>query len=323
MTAPLQIDVRKRHDPAAPGEGVVPERAAEGPADVLSYVAVTPARNESPNLSRLASCMAEQTILPREWIIVDNGSTDDSAEIARQLAEAHPWITAMHVPGEERPVRGGPIVKAFHAALATIQQPPDVVVKLDADVSFEVDFFERLIRGFLDDPSLGLTGGECYEQNATGQWVMMPVTRDHVRGATRAYRWQCLQDVTPLEERMGWDGIDELKAEARGWRIRCLPGVRFLHHRGLGERERSNWSKWVAQGDMAHFMGYRPSYLLLRALYRAVRYPNAIAMIWGYLLAVITRRPRCSDEPAIAQLRRHQSVQSLPARAREALGLRR
>jgi glycosyltransferase involved in cell wall biosynthesis len=285
----------------------------------MSYAAITPTRNEAENLSRLAASMVAQTLPPRRWLIVDNGSTDETTRIARELAAAHAWITLLEIPGEDRPVRGAPIVRAFHAGLDALPEAVDVVVKLDADVSFDRDHFERVVAAFEADPSLGITGGLCYEQDADGEWRAARVTRDHVRGAVRCYRWACLQDVLPLEARMGWDGVDELKAQVRDWRTRSLVDVGFRHHRTLAAREPTR-RMWELQGDMAHFMGYRPYYVVARSLYRSLRGPSALAMIWGYGSAALARRPRCSDEAAIAQLRRQQSVRALPMRIREALG---
>jgi hypothetical protein len=113
--------------------------------------------------------------------------------------------------------------------------------------------------------------------------------------------------------------VDELKAQVRGWRTRTLSEVRFRHHRRLGTRE-PTWNMWLLQGDMAHFMGYRPYYVLARSLYRMVRQPRAVAMLWGYGTAAVARRRRCSDRAAIAHLRRQQSVGALPRRIRDALG---
>jgi glycosyltransferase involved in cell wall biosynthesis len=285
----------------------------------MSYAAITPTRNEAENLTRLAASMAAQTLPPRRWLIVDNGSTDDTVRIARALAREHEWITLLEIPGETRPVRGAPIVRAFHAGLDVLAETVDVVVKLDADVSLDPDHFAAVVRAFELDPKLGITGGVCYERDADGEWRAARVTRDHVRGAVRAYRWDCLQAVLPLEERMGWDGVDELKAQVRGWRTRSLSDVSFLHHRTLAAREPTR-RMWELQGDMAHFMGYRPYYVVARSLYRSLRGPSALAMVWGYASAAIARRPRCSDEAAIAQLRRQQSVRALPMRIREALG---
>jgi poly-beta-1,6-N-acetyl-D-glucosamine synthase len=285
-----------------------------------TYVAITPTRNEAENILRLAPCMIEQTLRPDQWIIVDNGSTDNTLEIVRQLTELHRWITLLEIPPAPVQTRGAPIVRAFHAGLRMVEGSPDVVVKLDADVSFDSQYFPQQAEAFRRDPSLGITGGLCLEPQTDGKWAAVPVARDHVRGAVRAYRWECLRQVVPLEERMGWDGIDELKARVHGWTTRSLPEIAFHHHRGLGSRE-SNWLKWEGQGDMCHFMGYRLSYLLAKTAYYARHEPAAVAMLWSYAKAVLAGEPRCSSTAAIAELRELQSFRALPKRIREKLQL--
>ncbi len=286
----------------------------------VTYALVTPVRNEADNVRRLAGCLAAQTVPPRAWVVVDNGSTDGTPAIVEELAAEHGWIRAAAAPGAPAPTRGGPIVRAFLAGLAELKGDEDVVVKLDADVSMEPDHFERLLGRFAADPSLGIASGTCWEETG-GEWRPQYVTRSHVRGAVRAYRRRCLEDVLPLEERMGWDGIDEIKATTRGWRTTSFPDLPFRHHRSTGERER-RVSKWIEQGDMAHYMGYRPSYLVFRAIFRAFReqQPSAVAMIWGYGRAVVQRRPSCPDEAVRSWLRREQGLRRLPVRVREAFG---
>jgi glycosyltransferase involved in cell wall biosynthesis len=285
---------------------------------MLTYALVTPARNEAENLRRLAGCVLSQTVLPVAWAIVDNGSTDETAAVAQELAAGSHWITVVSAPGEAAPVRGGAVVRAFNAGLGSVDPSADVVVKLDADVSFDSDHFEGLLERFSTDPRLGIAGGLCLEEKR-GEWRPRYSTRSHVRGAMRAYRDECLDDVLPLEERMGWDGIDEIKAAVRGWRTATIHDLSFRHHRALGERERST-TKWVRQGEMAHYMGYRPSYLVFRALYRTLREPAALTMVWGYAAAALRRQSSYPDTEVRAWLRREQSLRRLPHRAREALG---
>jgi glycosyltransferase involved in cell wall biosynthesis len=286
----------------------------------LTYSAVTPARNEAANLQRLGESMATQSVQPEQWVIVDNGSSDESPEVISQLLERLAFASAISVPNvAPSTARGRPIVAAFQAGAASLEAEPDVVVKLDADVSFDPDYFERLLHAFSENDRLGIASGTCYEQDEKGEWRATYTTRDHVRGATRAYRSECFRSVTPLEERMGWDGIDELRAQVAGWQTASIPDVRFYHHRPLGARERA-WSKWVGQGDMAHYMGYRFTYLLARTGYRMIREPSAAGMVWGYFGAVLDRRERYADPQVREHLRRQQSISALPQRIGEALG---
>jgi poly-beta-1,6-N-acetyl-D-glucosamine synthase len=285
----------------------------------MRYAVITPARNEAANLERVASCLLEQTAAPALWVIVDNGSTDGTDRVAARLAGSDPSIVVRRVPGEAVPTRGGPVARAFMAGLDAIREPVDVVVKLDADVTFDPQFFAGLLAEFESDPELGIAGGTCYELEA-GEWRARHVTGSRVRGATRAYRRDCLNAVLPLDDVPGWDGIDELKAGARGWRTSSFAHLRFDHHRQVGHRDLSRRKRLLQVGRATYYTGYRPSYLALRAVYRARKEPMALAMIAGYAGAALRREPRLTDPLVRAQLRDTQRLRVLPVRAREALG---
>jgi glycosyltransferase involved in cell wall biosynthesis len=286
-----------------------------------SYAAITPVRDEEENLERLAACMVAQTLLPASWLIVDNGSTDGTVALAEALAQDHDWIRLAHAEAADRARPGAPIVRAFKAGLDQLDEQPDVIVKLDADVSMGEDYFERILQAFSADPRLGIAGGACLELE-DGEWTETYVTGDHVRGASRCYRRECLEAVSPLEERVGWDGIDELKAAVLGWHTRLLRDVPFRHHRRVGERDGGSTARWKRQGQGAYFMGYRFSYLLLRTAHHARRNPSALAMVLGYTSAAARREPRCADDAVTSYLREQQRLTRLRSRMREAKGQR-
>ena len=305
----------------------VTREASERP---LSYALVTPARNEEANLRRLAESLLNQTLAPTAWVIVDTGSSDGTLELARDLGRANPWIRGVEGWSGPAARSGGKpqridadtiVVRAFNTGLELLEGPVDVVVKLDADVSMKPTYFEQLVGAFAEDEQLGIASGGCLEQK-DGEWRVVHVTGNHVRGASHAYRWACLQDVLPLVERSGWDSLDELKAEVLGWRVRTLPEIFFYHHRYVGQRDGRPWARWVRQGRTAHYMGYRFSYLCTRALYRSVSHPAAVTMIWGYLSAALSGEPVYADESVRRHLRRQQSPLQLRTRALEALGRR-
>ena len=226
----------------------------------MKYSAVTPVRDESGNLPRLAESLAAQTIRPTRWLIIDTGSTDDTVGLATRLAEQHPWIAFQEGRAAVGADRGWPVVRAVQDGFGVLlAEHPDVVAKLDADVSFGPDFFERVLQQFDDDPALGIAGGVCHELHGD-VWRPRPVTAEaHVWGATRAYRRECLADVLPLEPRLGFEAVDELKAALAGWSTRTILDVPFFHHRREGERDGARWRAWAAEGDLAHYMTYRPS----------------------------------------------------------------
>jgi biofilm PGA synthesis N-glycosyltransferase PgaC len=282
----------------------------------LSYAVLTPVRDEADELPRLARCLAEQTVRPAQWIVIENGSSDGTGAVAAALAAEHDWIRVVTAPPGPPRLRGAPVVRALHTGIDALDEPYAIVAKVDADVSLEPDYFERLLHAFADDPALGLASGGCVEL-FDGAWRERLVTGTHVWGAARAYRRACLEDVLPLDERMGWDGLDQLRATARGWKVERIAGLHFRHHRREGARDGSRRRVWAAQGSAAHYMGYRVSYLVLRTLHRARREPAAIAILGAYVLATLRREPRCPDVAVRKQLRRQQRARHLFARARE------
>ena len=117
----------------------------------LTYAVVTPVRNEADSIGRLASALAAQRLLPETWTIVDTGSTDETGAIVAELAREHSWIRLSSL-GDLALERGGPIAKAFEAGVQELDEAPDVVVKLDADLSFDPDYFEQLLARFAEEP---------------------------------------------------------------------------------------------------------------------------------------------------------------------------
>ena len=296
---------------------------SRGPATAgqLRYAAITAAKNEARNLPRLAESLAAQRVTPSLWVIVDDGSTDGTWEIAASLCEQHAWVRAIQLTTDGAPARGGPVVRAFQHGLTALEDEYDVVVKLDADVSMDERYFEQLLEVFASEPELGMASGLCYELEG-GEWTPRYVTASHVVGPARAYRRECLEAILPLEERMGWDGLDEVKANVLGWSTRNVSELGFHHHRIQGRRDGSRRRHWVNLGAAAHYMGYRPSYLLVRTAYRAAREPMAVAMVWGWAAAALRREPQYDDIRVRRHLRARQSIRHLPVRAREALGRR-
>jgi poly-beta-1,6-N-acetyl-D-glucosamine synthase len=289
---------------------------------VRGYAVITPVRDEAENLPRLASALRAQTMRPSVWLIVDNGSSDGTPELAQSLANEHDWVRVLSVPGADAAERGAPIVRSLHSAIKSLAaDPPEIVVNVDADISMEADYFERLLAKFAEDRSLGIASGSAFELE-DGSWRQRFVTGSTVWGASRAFRWQCLQEILPFEERVAWDGIDEFKANARSWRTHAFEELHFRHHRREGERDGSTWQARRNQGHAAYYLGYRPWYLALRALWNARREPAALGMIQGYAAAALRREPRTGDAAARAYLRGQQSLLRLRLRSLEASGRR-
>lgn len=278
----------------------------------LRYAVVTPARDEQDNLPRLAAALAAQQLPPSAWIVVDDGSTDETPALIEAFAADHPWARLLpRGPESEGAVsqgrREGRDLEAFRHGVAALDVPYDVVVKVDADIDFEPDYFARLVGHFEADAHLGIASGTCYELE-DGAWVRRTKADTTVWGASRAYRVDCVPDLMWLAPRMGWDGLDEVKVQLRGFRTETFVDLPFRHNRPEGGREISTLHQGEALGRASWYMGYRPSYLALRALYRARRQPTALAMLWGYLAAAVRREPRCPDRDVISVLRDRQRL---------------
>jgi biofilm PGA synthesis N-glycosyltransferase PgaC len=284
----------------------------------VTYAVVTPVRDEEANLRRLAACLAAQTVVPETWVVVDDGSSDGTAAFVRELAREQPWIRLASSGGTSL-ARGAPIVRAFHAGLEELEPLPAFVVKLDADISFEPDHVERLLAEFERDPRLGIASGTCFELDPAGTWRERNATGPAVWGACRAYRSECLLDVLPLDEHMGWDTLDQLKAHLNGWETRVLYDLPFRHHRPEGARDGHRFRTAAIQGAGAYYLGYRVSYLFVRTLFRSLRDPASLGSLIGYARARMRREPQCPDLQLRAYVRHEQSLRQLRQRVREAL----
>ena len=269
------------------------------------YAIVTPARNERENLMRLAESVLSQEHLPRWWVIVDDDSDDGMDELAERLAAEHDWIIVTNTrAGNDAIAKGrrqGRDLLAFRLGLTVLPAPVDVFVKVDADISFEPDYFAVLMGRFADQPDLGMGSGSCYELRGD-EWIRIKVSGSHPRGASRAYRWELLDEVFALEPEMGWDGVDEVRAELRGYRTEGFTDFGFRHHRAVGERE-GRLRAGSALGRQAWYMGYRPTYVVLRAVYRARENLASLAMVWGYAASAVSGAPRCPDDVIIDRVR--------------------
>jgi biofilm PGA synthesis N-glycosyltransferase PgaC len=271
------------------------------------YSVVTPVRNEAEFIEQTVESMIGQTVRPVEWIIVNDGSTDQTADIVARYAAQHPWMKLVNREDRGARKRGQGVVEAFYTGFDALTDDYDYVVKLDGDLSFEPTYFESLLQEFVSNPKLGIAGGGVYEQPDGRTWVLYIVS-DQVRGATKVYRRQCFQEIGGLQPTTGWDGIDEWQARRLGWMVQSFPRPRIYHHRYTGTATGSVKSR-VEEGNAAHFMGYHPLYLIARGLRHMFSRPylvGGVAMIFGYLSAWLRRQERVPDRDLIRFIRHTQ-----------------
>jgi biofilm PGA synthesis N-glycosyltransferase PgaC len=274
----------------------------------VSYAVISPVRDEARHLPRLADSLAAQELLPERWVIVDDGSTDGTRELALDLAARHDWIEAIDSGAQHERGRGGPIVRAFNTGLERLPRLPEFVVKLDGDLHLPAHYFAWVDETFRRDSRAGIVGGTVLVHDG-GRWRLDTVSEHNVHGVAKAYRTRCLRDIGGLPESMGWDGIDEYAARARGWHARVLSELTILHYDKRGAKQRW-WRARFEEGLGAHYMGYRPDFLALRVTYRmGVEHPpvvGGLALGAGYLWAGLRRRAQMPDRSARAELRAEQ-----------------
>lgn len=272
-----------------------------------SYAVVSPVKDEAAHLARTAEALLAQAHRPLQWVIVDDGSTDDTFEIASHYAAAHDWITVIRSRSSGRRERGTPIVRAFKQGLATLGTRPVFVVKLDGDLFFASHYFAWVASAFAVDPRAGVVGGLVFI-NQDGEWLYDRVSRRTVHGAIKAYRFDCLDDIGGLHESMGWDGIDEFGARARGWNVHVLSELSVLHYKARGSAQPWLRARWE-EGRGAHYMGYRVSAVVRRAGYRMlVEHPpvlGGIVLGLGFCWYSLRRAPQ-AELQAREQLRAEQ-----------------
>lgn len=274
----------------------------------VKYVIVTPVRDEQEHIETTITSVASQTILPTEWIIVNDGSTDRTGSIIDQHAARFPWIHVVHRHNRGFRKSGGGVVEAFYDGYRVIQRDDwEFIVKLDGDLTFDEDYFERCFYHFRCDPRLGIGGGEIYHNVGTAL-KLEAAPRFHVRGATKIYRRPCWQAIGDLLSAPGWDTIDEVKANMLGWSTYSFSDLRLLHHRPTGSAD-GLVRDAVKHGVACYVSGYHPLFFLassLRRVFRKAYVIGSMAMCYGFLKAYITHRPRVNDAGMIKYLRAQQ-----------------
>jgi glycosyltransferase involved in cell wall biosynthesis len=253
---------------------------------------ISPVRNEAAHLELVAAALVAQTRPPDAWIVVDDGSTDATPDLLRRLAAQVPFMSALSTPlgytrdrGDRHAVAAAP--RAFNWALATTDSASWTHIgKLDGDIELPPEYFERLLEEFQRDCALGIGGGVLVEQ-VGGEWRAMRTARHHVRGALKLYRRECFEAIGGVEERLGWDGLDQSYARMRGWRTACFDHLVARHHRPVGTADGALRGR-LRGGETHYVLGFSLPWVMLKSVrYASSRPPvlSGLAFLYGYLRA--------------------------------------
>lgn len=274
----------------------------------IRYVVVTPVRDEESYLPLTIESMVRQTILPRQWVIVNDGSKDRTGEIIDEAARKYSWIKAVHRVDRGFRKWGGGIIEAFYAGFNVLDfNDWEYMSKLDGDLSFAPDYFEKSFAKFRNDPTLGIGGGVLYHYDR-GQRILENHPKFHVRGGVKIYRRACWDTIEGLWVGPGSDTVDEVKANMLCWRTSSFFDIQMIHHRFTG----ASWGRWgglVKDGRIDYVTGYHPLFLIAKSIFRLSKTPyflRSFALVYGYVAAHLQRMPQVDDPRVIKYLRKQQ-----------------
>lgn len=283
----------------------------------MKYALITPARNEEIFIDKTLDSVCGQSVLPERWVVVDDGSTDRTPEIVLTYARRFPWIELL-----QRPPRAGRSfagkAHSFHTGLQHLASVDfEVIGNIDADISFEADYFEFLLGKFRQNPRLGVAGTAMCEAHFDAVKDTFYHDQD-VAGNCQLFRLACFQDIggyvsSPLG---GIDWIAVRTARLRGWETRAFTEKRFYHHRPMGTAEGGILKARFDYGRKDYFLGNHPLWQILRVCYQMAKWPyviGGVALLSGYLYGLVSRTQR----PIAAELVQfHRQEQLLRLRQR-------
>ena len=220
----------------------------------MNYYIVIPAYNEEAFIALTLQSLVSQTLLPKKVVVVNDNSTDKTAEIILAFAKENPFITLVNKTSEAIHLPGSKVIQAFHKGFETLDNNYDIIVKLDADLILPNNYFERISSTFEKDAEVAMVGGFAYiEKN--GDWIIENLTdKDHIRGAFKAYRKTFFEQMGNLKPAMGWDTVDELLAKFYGWKVITDSSLIVKHLKPTG----ANYNKTARykQGEAFYTLGY-------------------------------------------------------------------
>lgn len=241
-----------------------------------SYVLITPARNEADYIELTLKSVVSQTVRPLKWVIVSDGSTDATVRIVETYAANNPWIELVQMPERrERNFAGKAIaVSAGQKRLGGLRY--DVIGNLDADVSFDPDYFAFLMDRFAENPRLGVGGTAFREGNLSYNYDFVGI--EHVSGMCQMFRRECFDDIGGYAaiRSGGIDLIAVLSARAKGWETKTFVEKSFAHHRSQGGALHTGLRERLHMGRKDYLLGNHPLWEIFRGVYQMAHKPYLI-----------------------------------------------
>lgn len=262
---------------------------------------ISPAKDEGDYIEQTIHSLAWQELRPAKWVIVNDGSSDRTGEIADEAAEKYPWIQVVHRPAGTKRRVGPGVIEAFYAGIDAVNMEDyDYVCKMDADLHMPHYYFSGLIEEFEKDPKLGTISGKCYIP-VNGQLVYERTGDEFTHGTAKLYRRECFEEIGGFVREVMWDGIDCHKCRQLGWVAKSISDPQFaiIHLRQMGSSHKNILHGRRRWGRGQYFMGTHIPYLLAITFYRMMERPwvlGGVNIFFGYMWAMITRYPRFRDK---------------------------
>jgi len=283
----------------------------------MKYVLITAARNEAAFIRKTLDSVATQTVLPERWVIVDDGSTDHTAEIVESYAKRHPWIELVR-RGQDRDRNFASKAHAVNAGLERANSLQfEILGNLDADVSFGPDYMEFLVQRISEDPKLGVAGTPFTQEGDYDSSRDSFEGENYVAGPCQLFRRECFQEIGGYVPNPagGLDWIAVMTARMKGWKVRAFPEKRFHHHRTLGTAGRGVLRALFSYGEKDYYLGGSPLWQLFRGAYRMAKKPvllGGLALLSGYCWAAL-RRVKRAVSPELMRFHRREQKRKLRA----------
>ena len=250
-------------------------KADKMPNDAGQYCIISPCRNEAAYVRRTLDSVTAQTVTPALWIIVDDGSTDDTPMILADYEKRHNFIRVIRRDDRGHRSVGSGVMDAFYAGYETIDPNAfQYICKLDLDLDVPPQYFQLLMDRMEENPRIGTCSGKAYYVSPShGQLVSEKISDEVSIGASKFYRTSCFSQIGGFVRHVMWDGIDCHRCRMLGW-IACSwddPELRFIHLRPMGSSDKSVWNGRIRHGQGQYFMGTGLVYMMISALYRMTR----------------------------------------------------
>ena len=247
----------------------------------MNVCVIIPVYNEQDFIKKSIESILSQTTKPQKVIYVNDGSTDESKNIIRKFSEQYDWINLIDHKVKKEHEPGKKVVEAFNFGLRNLDIDCDILCKFDGDIIIPNDYIERIINIFSEKNNIGIAGGNLYIRKGD-KWIYENIaSKSHVRGPIKAYRYSCFKDIKGLKSSIGWDTVDVLLAQKKGWEIYTDKSLIVKHLKATGKKY--SYKSKMLQGQSLYVMRFGIVLSLLSLLKSSINNFDISKLFFGSL----------------------------------------